>query len=139
MFDTTFLESYGLLALFLICFLSATILPLSSELVVFFFLNSSKFSTTEIIFIASIGNILGGISNYFIGYFFASRFSLNKENKAYRIANSYGFVAAFISWIPFIGDPILIALGFLRVSFWKVVVFMSIGKMLRYMFIGYLN
>jgi membrane protein YqaA with SNARE-associated domain len=134
MFDVNFMETYGLLSLFLICFLSATILPLSSEIVVVYFLSSNTFSPFEVIMVASIGNIIGGTTNYLIGYFFSRFFKIKSENKAYRIAKKHGHIAAFLSWLPFIGDPILLTLGLLKSSFWKMFIFMSLGKSIRYAF-----
>jgi membrane protein YqaA with SNARE-associated domain len=132
MFDVSFFETYGLLGLFLLCFLSATILPLSSELVFLWFLNESTFSTSEVLFIASLGNCLGGFTNYLLGFFSNKFFKINKHGKAFNYAQKYGFLAAFFSWIPFIGDPMLLALGFLNAPFWKSMILMSIGKVLRY-------
>ncbi len=132
MFDVSFFETYGLLALFLLCFLSATILPLSSELVFLWFLSESTFSTAEVLLIASLGNCLGGLTNYFLGFFGSKFFKIKKDAKAFYLAHKYGFFAAFFSWIPFIGDPLLVALGFLKSPFWKSMLLMSMGKVLRY-------
>mgnify|MGYP001021089750 CR=1 FL=1 len=60
------LESLGLLGLFLATFLSATILPFSSEAIVLFFL-AKGVDPTICLSIATLGNSLGGASNYFIG------------------------------------------------------------------------
>jgi membrane protein YqaA with SNARE-associated domain len=139
MFEIDFFTTYGLIALFVICFLSATILPLSSEFVFIWFLYSSEFSNAEILVTASLGNILGGLTNYFIGFYSSKLIKIKEENKAYRIALTYGHFAAFFSWIPFIGDPILLVLGFLKSSFWKMMIFMSLGKILRYAFLLLFN
>jgi membrane protein YqaA with SNARE-associated domain len=45
----------------------------------------------------------------------------------------YGYWLAFFSWLPFIGDPMTIALGFFRVPFWKVTFLIVLGKFLRYL------
>ena len=57
---------YGYIGLFVVCFLAATILPFSSEgvLLVFVSLGYDVFLSLTI---ASIGNTLGGITNYGIG------------------------------------------------------------------------
>ena len=132
-------ESYGLIGLFLLCFLAATILPLSSEALVLFFLHSDGYQTTTIITVASLGNILGGLTNYALGYFswkiWSSKRKSKSDKKAFILAEKYGFVAAFFSWIPFVGDPMLVALGFLKSSFWKTFLLMSAGKVLRYLFL----
>lgn len=125
-------ESLGLLGLFSICFLAATILPFSSEVVFLWFLHESSYSTSEVLLVASLGNCLGGLSNYLLGYFGNKLFKPKKEGKAFIFAQKYGFVSAFFSWLPFIGDPMLVALGFLKAPFWKTVILMCLGKVLRY-------
>ncbi|MGV3630537.1 MAG: YqaA family protein [Bacteroidota bacterium] len=126
-------EAYGLWGLFLACFLSATILPLSSEAVFMLFLASTSYSNTEILLAASLGNCLGGLTNYLLGYFGNKLFHPKKEGKALIFAQKYGFYAAFFSWLPFIGDPMLLALGYLKAPFWKTTCLMCSGKILRYL------
>jgi membrane protein YqaA with SNARE-associated domain len=50
--------------------------------------------------------------------------------------NKYGSLLALISWVPMIGDPLLIVLGFLRVRFLPVLFYMVIGKLARYIVIA---
>jgi membrane protein YqaA with SNARE-associated domain len=125
-------EAYGLLGLFLVCFFSATILPLSSEAVFLLFLSSTSYSNAEILVMASLGNCLGGFTNYALGYFGSKMVQPKAKSKAVFYAQKYGFYAAFFSWLPFIGDPMLVALGFLKTPFWKTMLLMCTGKILRY-------
>ena len=41
---------------------------------------------------------------------------------------------AFFCWLPVIGDAIAVTLGFFRVNFFKVALWMFIGKIIRYAF-----
>ncbi|MCE3297105.1 MAG: rane protein [Crocinitomicaceae bacterium] len=125
-------ENYGLPGLFLVCFLAATILPLSSEIVFLFFLSSGTYSPIEIWLAASAGNCLGGFTNYLLGFVGNRLFKPKPESKALLFARKYGFLAAFFSWLPFIGDPMLVALGYLRSPFWRTMLLMCAGKILRY-------
>lgn len=125
----------GLFGLFSICFLAATILPFSSELVFLYFLHENKYTTTEILFAASIGNCLGGLTNYFLGFLGNKLIRIKKNGKAFYFAQKYGFISAFFSWLPFVGDPILVALGFLKSPFLKTMILMCLGKVMRYSFL----
>ena len=49
-------ETMSLLGLFLVCFLSATILPFSSELAVVYFLNEGTHPIFSVLMVASLGN-----------------------------------------------------------------------------------
>jgi len=128
---------YGYFGFFVVCFLSATILPLSSEGVLILFL-SLQFDPLRCLIIASIGNTLGGTTNYALGKLgkpstleklFKQPERYNKLN--YRI-KKYGSTLALISWVPLIGDPLVIALGYFRVSFLPVFLLMAFAKTARY-------
>jgi membrane protein YqaA with SNARE-associated domain len=130
--------SLGYIGLFLAGFLSATILPMNSEGVLLILLSQS-FDPWSCLIIATIGNSLGGLTNYFLGKLgnplWFKRFGVKEEKLIsfeYRI-QKYGYWLAFFSWLPFIGDPMTIALGFFRVPFWKVTFLIILGKFLRYL------
>ncbi len=135
-----YFEDFGLVGLLIICFLSATILPLSSEIVLFYFLSLGTFNPLLLLIIASFGNCLGGLTNYLLG-FYGNKFffkKVNFENKFLLYFQKKGFYAAFFSWIPIIGDPLLISLGLLKTHFWKTISLMCLGKILRYALLIYL-
>jgi membrane protein YqaA with SNARE-associated domain len=130
--------SLGYLGLFFAGFLSATIIPMNSEIVLLALL-SQDFDPWTCLLIATIGNSLGGITNYFLGKLgnplWFKRFGV-KEDKLLTFKNrvqKYGYWLAFFSWVPIVGDPMTIALGFFRVNFWKVTVLIILGKLLRYL------
>tara|TARA_R110002072_G_scaffold254402_1_gene413274 strand:- start:9420 stop:9842 length:423 start_codon:yes stop_codon:yes gene_type:complete len=133
----------GYFGLFLVCFLSATILPLASEAVVLAFLYYG-FDPVFVLIIATISNTLGGTTNYLLGMIGKTKILqkyINNEKKWQRIevrVNKYGAWLGLISWVPFIGDPLTIVLGFFRVRFVPVLLFMTLGKGLRYAFIIFL-
>lgn len=132
------LFSIGFLSLFSASFLSATILPMSSEGILLLML-CENYDPLSCLTIATIGNSLGGFTNYFLGMFgnalWLKRFGI-KEDKLMtfqkRIQKS-GYLAAFFSWVPFVGDPMTVALGFFKVPFIPVLFFIVLGKFLRYL------
>ena len=133
---------FGFLGLFLICFLSATILPLTSEGVLILFLTSGYDPITCLV-VATIGNSIGGLTNYWLGMigkpslirrFFKSE---KRYNWLIRNVNKYGFWLGALSWTPIIGDPLTIALGFFRVKFFPFLILMVLGKLIRYSIIVY--
>ncbi len=128
---------YGYLGLFLISFLSATILPLSSEGVLLL-MPTAGFDPLVSLIVASLGNILGGSTNYWIGRLgnplWLKRIGI-QEKSLLRFENAvkrFGVFSALLSWVPIIGDPLTVALGFFRVKWWSVLILMSLGKVIRY-------
>ena len=133
----------GYIGLFLVCFLSATILPLSSEGVLLVFL-ASGFDPITCLVVASMGNILGGLTNYWIGMIghpdmIKNRFKKPESyNRLRKAIDKYGYWLGLLSWTPILGDPLTIAVGFFRVRFWPFLLLMSAGKIVRYWFIIFL-
>ena len=138
-----FLIPYGYLGLFIASFLSATILPFSSEIVLVSLLSFSfkdfTYSATLILISATIGNTLGGATNYYLGKYCKIEwlnkylgFSEKKLNKTTNYIQKYGEYIALFSWVPIIGDPLCIALGWFKVNQARFLLFMFLGKLMRY-------
>ena len=127
----------GYLGLFLICFLAATILPFTSEGVLILFLAAS-YDPLICLIVATTGNSLGGLTNYGLGMLgkpSALKKIYKNPGRYTRMVNAvdkYGYWLGLLSWVPFIGDPLTIALGFFRVRFFPFLLLMIIGKFLRY-------
>nr|WP_294859117.1 YqaA family protein [uncultured Fluviicola sp.] len=126
---------WGLFGLFLVCFLASTIIPFPSEATLLFFLNSESYSPLSILVVASLGNCLGGCTNYLLGYYGRKILGKKQFLKSELFVQRYGSWTALFSWLPIIGDPILIVLGVYRVSFWKTMTLMSLGKVVRYLIV----
>ena len=130
-------SALGYVGLFLAGFLSSTILPMNSE-GVFLILLAQDFDPWTCLIVATVGNSLGGLTNYWIGSLgqlkWLSRLGLSEKRLSELEAKikKYGYWLAFFSWVPFIGDPMTIALGYFRVSFWRVTALVVLGKFLRY-------
>jgi len=128
----------GYIGLFFSCFLSATLLPLSSEAILIYLLYQ-KYDAWLCLLIATTGNSLGGMTNYLLGLLgnpsWLQKFGIKEERiRSFELRiQKYGYWLAFFSWVPFIGDPLTAALGFFRVSWKPVLILVTLGKFLRYL------
>lgn len=126
------MEEWGLIGLFMSSFLAATVLPFSSE-AVFLALLGLDFDPAVCILVATCGNALGGATNLLLGRYSRSFFERRGRTlRGEHIIRRYGSWIAWLSWVPFIGDPLLIAAGFYRTPLWATTVFMVLGKCGRY-------
>ena len=133
------------LSLFIISFLAATILPLSSELTLAGIISTSNYDNLFLLIVASLGNILGSVVNWALGFY--SRNLTTKKwfpfkeiqiEKSSKWFNKFGKWSLLFSWVPIIGDPLTLAAGLLRVKFIEFLILVSIGKVSRYLVIFYL-
>ena len=133
------------LSLFVISFLAATILPFSSELTLAGLIATSNYDNLLLLIVASFGNVLGSVVNWILGFY--SRNLTTKKwfpFKDKQIENSskwfskFGKWSLLFAWVPFIGDPLTLAAGLLRVKFLEFLILVMIGKISRYLVIFYL-
>ncbi len=135
--NNTFQE-YGIIGLFLNSLLSATAIPLPTEI-----LTSALLIGGENIFLVGmaliVGSTIGGILNYFIGFGGSKVFSRFKQNKNKekkkkhnKLLDKFGWGAIFFaSWIPVLGDLVLISAGAKKMKFTKFAFFMITGKIIK--------
>lgn len=134
-----FLMEYGYAGLFAASFLAATILPFSSD-VVFIGLLYAGLEPIPCLLLATSGNWLGGMTNYFLGKLgkleWIEKYLRIKKEKIYEMQEKMQGKAvgimAFLSFLPFIGDVMAVALGFMRTNIRTVAFFMLLGKFSRY-------
>lgn len=134
----------GYISLFAASFLASTLIPFSSEgLMVFLILK--KFNILAIVFTASIGNYLGACTSYYIGLKGRSRvierylrIDNSQIQKAEVFFKKYGSYALLLSWLPLIGDALVVSSGLLRLQFKIFSLLVFIGKFLRYFAFAYL-
>jgi membrane protein YqaA with SNARE-associated domain len=131
------LPQYSLGTVFVVSFISATLLPLGSEPVVFGLIKLNPELLWQVIGVATLGNTLGGALDWWLGY------------GAHRVADKYshshlhvraldwlqklGPKACLLAWLPLVGDPLCAVAGWLRMPFWPCLLYMTIGKFLRYL------
>ena len=126
------------LEIFLASFLAATILPFSSE-ALFVYLQYKGVNPLGLLLLASLGNFLGGLTCFYMGKLgkleWCSKYlRIKKESidKWQSKINKRGEMLALLCWLPAVGDPLAVGLGYFRCSLGKVAIYMFIGKFLRY-------
>jgi len=135
----------GYLGLFIASFLAATVIPFSSE-VIFSAMVFSGLDAWTCVWVATLGNWLGGMSCYYLGRLgkmdWIEKYLGVKKEKIEKFADrihKHGDWFAFFSFLPGIGDIIAVASGFFRCRWWLVAISMLLGKFARYVVWMYLN
>ena len=130
------------LSLFLISFLAATLLPLSSELVLIGLLNMNEHNSFALVAIASLGNILGSVFNWLLGLYLFKYinkkwfpFKERQINNASKRFEKFGAWSLLFAWLPIIGDPLTFVAGILKVNLLLFLVLVAVGKISRYLFV----
>ena len=125
-------EDVSLWVLFTSSFLAATLLPGGSEAVLFGVLTLHPAQLWPALGVATLGNTAGGMSSYLIGRILPPK----KDLPGLPAVQKYGSPALLLSWVPFVGDPLCVAAGWLRLDPWRAVLFMALGKFARYIVIA---
>ncbi|HSN31172.1 MAG TPA: YqaA family protein [Ideonella sp.] len=130
------LPQYGLSTVFVIAFISATLLPLGSEPALFGLVKLNADMLWPGILAAAAGNTLGGAVTYWMGFgaeTLYERFAHKKGGgRALAWLERFGPKACLLSWLPGVGDPLCAVAGWLELPFWPCLGYMAIGKLLRY-------
>jgi len=121
-------DTASLISLFISSFLAATLLPGGSEAALFAVLKAYPETLWFALAIASIGNTLGGLVTFGMGWLLPQTQQLKHVEKV----RSYGTPALLFAWVPLIGDALCLAAGWLRLNPWQAALFMAIGKLARY-------
>ncbi|MGL6110439.1 MAG: YqaA family protein [Rubrivivax sp.] len=131
------LPQFGLSTVFVVALLSATLLPLGSEPVVFGLVKLNPDMFWPAVLVATAGNTLGGAISWWMGYAAERTYEHvthhpPRELRVLRWLQRFGPKACLLSWLPGVGDPLCAVAGWLRLAFWPCVFYMAIGKFLRY-------
>jgi membrane protein YqaA with SNARE-associated domain len=131
------LPKFGLTTLFLISFISATLLPLGSEPAVFGLVKLDPQLFWPAVLVATAGNTLGGAASWWMGYgaeraYEQVRHQPPTDRRALRWLQRFGPAACLLSWLPVVGDPLCAVAGWLRLPFWPCLLYMAVGKFARY-------
>ena len=133
------------LALFILSFLAATILPLGSEWLLVLLLAEGH-SPAPLLILATAGNTLGAFTTYAIGLYGGPwlirkvlRVDTEQQQRAEKFYSRYGSWSLLLSWLPIVGDPLCLAGGVLRVGFIRFFVLVLIGKLARYATVTWLT
>ncbi|MDR0976319.1 MAG: DedA family protein [Prevotellaceae bacterium] len=137
----TWLVDWGYAGLFVSALLAGSIIPFSSE-VVMTALVQMGLSPVGCLLAAALGNTVGGMTCYYMGRLgrmeWIERYLGVKHDKVERMRRflqGRGALMAFFAFLPFVGEAIAIALGFMRSNVWLTTSAMFTGKLLRYLVI----
>jgi membrane protein YqaA with SNARE-associated domain len=134
---TLALPQYGLSTVFVVAFVSATLLPMGSEPAVFGLVKLNPDLFWPAIVVATLGNTLGGAVSWWMGAgaeraWHRGRQPSASENYALQWLQRFGPKACLFSWLPVVGDLLCAVAGWLRMAFWPCLGYMAVGKFLRY-------
>lgn len=152
MFDflTALLQEHSLLLMFVSAFLSATVLPGNSEIVFVglaaaILLPAEHYISAPILALllsAIIGNSLGSLTTYWVGRWFPKADFSQSNNKkvqwVFSKISQYGELTLLLSWLPVVGDLFCAVAGWFRLNWLSSLIYIIIGKTLRYLFLLYL-
>ena len=130
-------DAVGLWSLFVSAFISSTLFPGGSEVLLLFLATQTQQSHLAIWGVASLGNTLGGMSTFLLGWWIARRFphktlDAEKHQRALLRVRKYGNPTLLFSWVPVIGDPLCLVAGWLKMPWLWALLFIAVGKVARY-------
>ncbi len=137
----------GLIALFFGSLLASTVVPGGVEVLLYYMVEQGRYSFGTLWLVASLGNTIGGCISFAMGWLLrdgihrykhrwpmlqrmSDRFQL--QDSALSRVTKWGPAALLMSWMPIVGDPLCIAAGFLKLSWWRCLLAIAIGKVGRY-------
>lgn len=130
------LPEYGLSTLFVAAFVSATLLPVGSEPALYGLLRLNPDLFWSAIFVATVGNTLGGALDWWMGYEAHAVVDKYRHSRSHAKALEWlerlGPKACLLAWLPIVGDPLCAVAGWLKLPFWPCLAYMAIGKFARY-------
>jgi len=125
------------LTLFIVSFLAATLLPLGSEALLLYDISQNN-SLILLWVVATSGNTLGSMVNYWLGLkgeAYLERkghLSAQKMEKSRKFFAKYGGWTLLLSWVPIIGDPLTFVAGVLRYDWRYFTLIIFAAKGIRY-------
>jgi membrane protein YqaA with SNARE-associated domain len=123
----------GLTSVFVVSLVSATLLPLGSEPAVFAVIKANHALFWPVMAVATIGNTLGGMIDYWMGYCAKQAFVRERGSRWFGWLQRFGAKSLLLGWMPVIGDPLCTLAGWLKMPPGPCVFYMAIGKFLRYL------
>jgi membrane protein YqaA with SNARE-associated domain len=134
------------IGLFTSALIAATILPMQSEAVLIGLLIEGERPAATLLFVATVGNVLGSLVNWYIGRFMLRfkdrRWFPTSDRQLARAENwyrRYGRWSLLGSWLPVIGDPITVVAGVLREPLASFLVLVTLAKGTRYFLLAALT
>ncbi len=134
-----FFVDWGYIGLFLSALVAGSILPFSSEAVLAVLVQMGA-DPVICLLSASVGNTLGGLLCYWLGYL-GDMSTIERWLKidGAKIAKVEGFVRKRGAWmgvfgvLPWVGEVIIVLLGLMRCNVYITTASMFVGKFVRYL------
>lgn len=117
------------IALFVTAFVSATLFPGGSEVMLAGALAAQPERWAWLFAVATAGNTLGSMTSWVIGRFIPT---VKRETKAVLWVRRWGAWALLFAWLPVVGDAIPVAAGWLRIDPLMSLLAIAVGKGIRY-------
>lgn len=137
------LISYGYWGMLLTAFVAGSFFPFSSEAVMTGLLAAGLDPRLLIVY-GTIGNVAGGMFNYFVGRMgkleWIEKYLHVKQkdlDKATRFMGGRGAWMGFFAFVPILGSAITIVLGLMRANIPISLTSIALGKFLRYVLLVY--
>lgn len=131
------LPKFALSTVFVVSFISATLLPLGSEPVVFGLVELNPHLFWPAIGVATVGNTLGGAVTWAMGlasHKVVDQYHHSRHHlRALEWLQRMGPKACLLAWLPIVGDPLCAVAGWLKLPFWPCLAYMAVGKFIRYL------
>ncbi len=135
---------WGLAGLFVVAFLAATLLPMSSEVAVIALIAAGH-TEVMVLSVATVGNVLGSCLNYVGGRWGAQWWRRRRaassdgdqnwsdhHRRTALLLQRWGPLTLMLSWVPVVGDPLTVVAGAVGIGWIPFVGFVTLGKFLRY-------
>ena len=131
------MEEFSLPGLFISAFVSSTLLPGGSEVLLIYLATEGQHSSWLLLIVACVGNTLGGMTSWLLGLWIATRYpaqSLLKKDRIRALVwiQRWGSPVLLLSWLPVVGDPLCLVAGWLRMHWLLCLLMIMTGKAVRY-------
>ncbi|MFN9744563.1 MAG: YqaA family protein [Betaproteobacteria bacterium] len=129
----------GLWGLFFSAFVSATLLPGSSEIVMTALVTAYPDIVWWAFLAATAGNLSGCLLSYGMGYGARQGFErfqrvkVDLEHPLVQRLRRFGPPALFLSFLPLVGDVLVVAAGWLKLPLGPSMLWIAAGKAARYL------
>jgi len=137
------MEYLSLWGLFGSAFISSTLAPGGSEIILGYMVKENNFQIEKLVLIATFGNTLGALTTWGLGMLAAKKYPLEavlseKKQRAVNVVKKWGYLALLFSWLPVVGDGFCFAGGWLKMPLIISILAIVLGKAIRYSLIAYL-
>jgi membrane protein YqaA with SNARE-associated domain len=138
------LLDHGLVGLFVLSFLAATVFPVASEAGLAALILAGV-DPVSCVLSATAGNTLGAVTTWSMGALGSTAFlkkllrmSDTRQEYARRFFARYGSWSLFLAWAPIIGDPLCVVAGLFGLPLARFLPPVLLGKFARYAGLAYL-